>query len=219
MDLKFTLDFLSDLSKHNNKAWMDENKKRYQEAKQQVIELVSEIIQKTTAFAPELSGIDPRKTLFRINRDIRFSRNKDPYKTNFGASIVEGGRKSGNPGFYLHIMPGNNFAGGGIYQPSPEMLSKVRQEIDYNGKDLISIVENPGFKKIYSEPHSEDRLKTAPKGYPKDHQHLEWLQLKHYVFMRRASDKEVMSEGFADQVVKDYKTLYPFNQFLARALD
>ncbi len=219
MDLNFTLDFLSDLSKHNNKAWMDDNKKRYQEAKQQVVQLVTDIIKKAESFAPELAGIDPKKTLFRINRDIRFSKNKDPYKTNFGASIVEGGRKSGNPGFYLHIMPGNSFVGGGVYQPMPEVLNKVRQEIDYNGKDLISIVEDKKFKSIYSGPHGEDRLKTAPKGYPKDHEYLEWLQLKHYVFMRKASDKEVASKGFVDQVVEDYSVLYPFNQFLTRAMD
>ena len=219
MDLKIALEFLSDLSKHNNKAWMDENKKRYQEAKQQVVEFVSEVLQKTTAFAPELSGIDPKKTLFRINRDIRFSKNKDPYKTNFGASIVEGGRKTGNPGFYLHLMPGNSFVGGGIYQPSPETLAKVRQEIDYNGKDLIEIIHDEAFKNTYGAPHSEDRLKTAPKGYPKDHEFIELLQLKHYVYMRQVSDKKVASKEFVDEVVESFKTLYPFNQFLVRAMD
>ena len=219
MDLKFTLDFLSDLSKHNNKAWMDENKKRYLEAKDQVIELIDQILKKTIAFAPELSGLEAKKTLFRINRDIRFSKNKDPYKTNFGASIVEGGRKTGNPGFYIHIMPGNNFIGGGIYQPSPEALIKVRQEIDYSGKDLMAIIENNKFKSTYGDPHGEDKLKTAPKGYPKDHEHIEYLQLKHYVFMRKATDKEVTANSFVDKVVEDFKTLYPFNQFLARAMD
>ena len=147
MDLQFTLDFLSDLARHNKKEWMDNNKKRYQQAKKQVIEFIAELIQKSSAFDPHLTSLDPGKTLFRINRDIRFSKNKDPYKTNFGASIVQGGKKSGNPGFYLHIMLGNNFAGGGIYQPSPEMLQKVRQEVDYSGKEIRSIIDDKNFKK------------------------------------------------------------------------
>ncbi len=219
MDLRYTLDFLSDLAMHNNKAWMDENKKRYQNARQQVVELVEEILQKVTIFASELSDVDPKKTLFRINRDIRFSKNKDPYKTNFGASIVEGGRKSSNPGFYLHLMPGNNFVGGGIYQPSSDILSNVRQEIDYNGKELITIIRNNKFKDTYSKPYEEDRLKTAPRGYPKDHEYIELLQLKHYVFMRKATDDEVLSKDFVDQVVENFKTLHPFNQFLSCAMD
>ncbi|MEP1034612.1 DUF2461 domain-containing protein [Ekhidna sp.] len=219
MDLQFTLDFLSDLAKHNKKEWMDDNKKRYQQAKLQVIELVAEVIKKSLVFDPSLAGIDPKKTLFRINRDIRFSKNKDPYKTNFGAAIVEGGRKSGNPGYYLHIMPDNNFAGGGVYQPSAEMLQKVRQEIDYNGQEVRSIIDSGTFKKTFEEPYSDDKLKTAPKGYPKDHENIELLQLKHYVYMTKMTDKQVTSKNFSDQVVETYKTLHPFNIFLAKALD
>lgn len=218
MDLKFTLDFLSDLAKHNKKEWMDDNKKRYLEAKQQVIDLVATVIQKTSEFEPSLASIDPKKTLFRINRDIRFSKNKDPYKTNFGASIVEGGRASGNPGFYLHIMPGSNFAGGGVYQPSPDKLQKVRQEIDYNGKEIRAIIDSPSFRKMFDEPYGE-RLKTAPKGYPKDHENIDLLQLKNYVYMKQMSDKDVLGKNFVDEIVSVYKTIHPFNQFLTKALD
>ena len=218
MDLQFTLDFLSDLAKHNNKEWMDDNKKRYQEAKGYVIELVSEIITKASSFDPGLQGLQPKKTLFRINRDIRFSKNKDPYKTNFGAAIVDGGRKSGNPGYYLHIKPGANMVGGGIYQPEASTLQKVRQEIDYNGKEIRSIISDTKFKKLYGEPYGEDKLKTAPKGYPKDHPDLDLLQLKHYVFMNDVEDKKVVTSKFSDFVAESYQTLYPFNQFLAQAL-
>ncbi|WP_420316716.1 DUF2461 domain-containing protein [Ekhidna sp.] len=219
MDLQFTLDFLSDLAKHNKKEWMDENKKRYLQAKEEVIELISEVIKKTAAFHPGVAEIDPKKTLFRINRDVRFSKNKDPYKTNFGASITSGGRKSGNPGFYLHIMPENNFAGGGLYQPPSDVLQKIRQEIDYNGKELRSIIEEKKFSDTYSEPYSEDKLKTAPKGYPKDHEHIDLLQLKHFIYMRKYSDKEVTSNDFTTRVVESYRTLNPYLQFLSRALD
>lgn len=218
MDLQFTLDFLSDLAKNNKKEWMDDHKKRYQEAKNQVIELVAEVIEKASAFDPNLIGVEPKKTLFRINRDIRFSNNKDPYKTNFGAAIVHGGRKSGNAGYYLHIKPNESMIGGGVYQPSPEVMQKVRQEIDYNGKKMRSIIENTDFKKMFGEPYGEDRLKTAPKGYPKDHADVDLLQLKHYVFMNKVTDSKVISKSFSSEVVKAYEVLYPFNQFLQEAM-
>ncbi|WP_425390144.1 DUF2461 domain-containing protein [Ekhidna sp.] len=219
MDLQFTLDFLKDLAQNNHKEWMDDNKKRYLEAKSNVIELVDDVITKVSSFDPSISTLEPKKCLFRINRDIRFSKNKDPYKTNFGAFLVEGGKKSGNPGYYIHIQPGNNFLGGGIYQPPSETLQKVRQEIDYNGKELKSIINDKTFSETYPEPHSADSLKTAPKGYPKDHEHIELLQLKHYVFMRQATDKEVTSKGFPENVARDFKVLFPFNQFLSKSLD
>ena len=219
MDLKFVHDFLSDLALHNQKEWMDENKKRYQEAKEHVIELIAAVIKQASAFDASLSTVEPKKTLFRINRDIRFSNNKDPYKTNFGAAIVDGGRKSGNPGYYIHIKPGDNFVGGGLYQPAPEAVIKIRQEIDYNGQEIRSIIDQEQFNKIYKEPYGEDKLKTAPKGYPKDHEHLDLLQLKHYVFMRKLSDKEMRSDTVVDLIADSFKTLYPFNQFLSRALD
>lgn len=218
MDIQFALDFLNDLSQNNKKEWMDDNKKRYQEAKNQVIELVAEVIEKASVFDPSLIGVEPKKTLFRINRDIRFSKNKDPYKTNFGAAIVNGGRKSGNAGYYLHIKPNDCMVGGGVYQPMPEVMQKVRQEIDYNGEKIRSIIDHPDFKKILGEPYGEDRLKTAPKGYPKDHPNLDLLQLKHYVFMNKVTDKQATSKSFSDQIVKTYKTLYPFNQFLQEAM-
>lgn len=219
MDLTHTLEFLEDLAKHNHKEWMDDNKKRYLEAKEQVVELVAEVIHQSADFAPGISELEPKKTLFRINRDIRFSKNKDPYKTNFGAAIVAGGRKTGNPGFYLHIKPGSHFAGGGIYQPSPQALQKVRQEIDYNGKDAIGIITDATFKKTFGEPYGDDKLKTAPKGYPKDHEFVELLQLKHYVFMHAMTDQEICSINASKKIVEVYRTLQPFNDFLLRALD
>lgn len=218
MNLQFTLDFLSDLAKHNKKEWMDDNKKRYNEAKGYVIELVAEVIGQASVFDKSLSGIEPKKTLFRINRDIRFSKNKDPYKTNFGAAIVDGGRKSGNPGYYLHIMPDENMIGGGLHQPDAAVLQKVRQEIDYSGSKIRKIIENKSFVKIYKEPYGEGKLKTAPKGYPKDHPDLDLLQLKHYVYMTKLSDKEITSKAVVGRIVEAYQTLYPFNGFLKEAL-
>ncbi len=217
--MQFTLDFLKDLAQNNHKDWMDGHKKRYLEAKQQVIELVSEVLNEIAKFDSSISELEPKKTLFRINRDIRFSKNKDPYKTNFGAFLVKGGKNSGNPGYYLHLQPGNNFLGGGIYYPQSNVLAKVRQEIDYNGERLRSIIDSKAFKEVYDEPYGADRLKTAPKGYPKDHENAHLLQLKHYVFMRNVSDREATSKGFISKISNYFKILHPFNQFLAQALD
>ncbi|MEM6642082.1 MAG: DUF2461 domain-containing protein [Bacteroidota bacterium] len=219
MDIQFSLNFLKDLSQNNHKDWMDDNRGRYLRAKEQIVELMAEILTKVIDFDPSVAALEPKKTLFRINRDIRFSKNKDPYKTNFGAFLVEGGKKSGLPGYYIHIQPGNNFLGGGIYQPPSEVLAKVRQEIDYNGEELLSIIKDKKFAKTYDEPHFADKLKTAPKGYPKDHRFIELLQLKHYVFMHNVSNREVTMEGFSDKVAEYFRTLHPFNQFLRKALD
>ena len=218
MDLQFTLEFLKDLAANNHKEWMDDNKKRYLMAKDNVIELVADVLSEISHFDPALADLEPKKTLFRINRDIRFSKNKDPYKLNFGASIASGGRKSGNPGYYLNIQPNNTFVGGGLYQPSSDSLAKVRQEIDYNGAQLRKVIDNESFKKYYDAPYSEDKLKTAPRGYPKDHPDLELLQLKHYVFMRSISDDEVVGNNFPQKVAEAFKALHPFNLFLMEAL-
>lgn len=219
MELQFVYDFLSDLAKHNKKEWMDDNKKRYLEAKGIIIDLVAQVIEKTSVFDPTLEGIDPKKTLFRINRDIRFSKNKDPYKTNFGASIVDGGRRSGNPGYYIHIMPENNFVGGGVYQPAPDILSKVRQEIDYSGDEFRAIIDDKKFNSIYPKAHDEDKLKTAPKGYPKDHENIDLLQLKHYVFMHTVSNKQMNADNVVEMIAESFQVLHPFIEFLRRAMD
>ncbi len=217
MDLAFTLDFLADLARHNNKDWMGANKKRYQEAKGHFIELIDKIIRRASEFDKNLEGIDPSKTIFRINRDIRFSKNKDPYKTNFGASIVPGGNKTGYPGYYLHLMPDENFFGGGLYRPEAESMRKIRQEIDYNGKRLRQIIETPTFRKVFEQQYGE-RLKTAPKGYPKDHPELDLLQLKNHIFLHKVEDKKATSSNYVDQVVEGIRILHPYIKFLRVAI-
>jgi len=218
MDLKYTYSFLEDLANHNSKEWMDANKKRYNTAKQYFIELVKDVIDKASEFDPELSTLEPKKTLFRINRDIRFSKNKDPYKTNFGASITPGGKKTGFPGYYIHLKPGDNYIGGGLYQPAPDFLGKIRQEIDYNGSKLRSIIDSKDFQNFYGAPYGE-RLKTAPKGYPKDHEDIELLQLKHHVFMKKMEFDGMSHDELVDQIVYGFRLLHPYRQFLTEAID
>ncbi|MEM9327889.1 MAG: DUF2461 domain-containing protein [Bacteroidota bacterium] len=215
--MQFILDFLSDLAQHNNRDWMQENKKRYLEAKKLHEDFIAKLIQGIATFDPSVSDLGPKDCTFRINRDIRFSKNKDPYKINFGAAMMEGGKKTSNPTYYLHLQPGGSFMAGGIYMPDAEMLKKIRQEIDYNAKELKDIVEASKFQKTYGAITGES-LKTAPKGYPKDHPNIELLRMKSFIVTKDLSDTVVLKDGFLDQLVVDYELIYPFNQYLAVAI-
>ena len=156
--------------------------------------------------------------MFRLNRDIRFSKNKEPYKTNFGGSISEGGRQMGKPGYYIHIMPENNFVGGGLFQPIPDDLKKIRQEIDYNGDEMCKIIGSETFKANFKEPY-DDKLKTTPRGYPKDHERIDLLRYKSFVYLRQFNDQEARSLNFLDMIQDTFKALKPYLDFLRRGLD
>ncbi|MCG8475598.1 MAG: DUF2461 domain-containing protein [Cytophagales bacterium] len=212
------LDFLKKLKDHNTKEWMEENRDSYLQARGELLDFTERLIQGMGAFDPELLNLDPKKSVFRLHRDVRFSKNKEPYKTNFGIFLAPGGKNSGNAGYYVHLQPGGkSFLGGGIYMPDADVLRKVRQEIDYNGEALEEIVKDKNFRRVYSEFDGE-RLKTAPKGYPKDHPRIEWLRLKHYIFFHNVSDDQVKSVNFAQFTVGQLKALKPFVDFLNTAI-
>jgi len=120
--MKKSLSFISDLKKNNNKEWFHANRKQYDEARGEFIAFVEMMVSEIGMFDPDLGPISPKSTLFRINRDIRFTKDKSPYKTNFGAFIIKGGKKSGNAGYYFHLEPDGTFAGGGIYHPEANIL-------------------------------------------------------------------------------------------------
>lgn len=217
MNLDISLKFLEALAANNSKEWMDANRNWYQEAKEIFIHFTDHLIQGMQPFAPEVSGLKGKDCIFRINRDVRFSQNKSPYKTNFGAAISEGGRHSDNPSYYFHLQPHDSFTGGGIYMPGGEMLKKIRQEVDYNPEELKNITEGKGFREVFGEIKGE-KLKTAPKGYPKDHPNIEFLKLKSFIVMKRLTDEDVTSEGFGEQVIEYFRIMKPFNDYLAVAV-
>jgi len=209
--------FLGELAENNNKEWFDENRKTYEQCRARFLELIQELIDGIAQFDDSLTGVDPKKCIFRINRDIRFSKDKTPYKTNFGALLGAQGRKTEGTGYYIHIAPWHNFVGGGMYKPQPEVLAKVRQEIDYNSQDLIKIIERPSFKQMYGEIQGE-QLKTAPKGYPKDHPFIELLRFKSYYLIKDFNEQEIQSNNFLDSALEAYKEAYVFNSFLENAI-
>lgn len=218
MDVKQMHNFLSGLAANNSKEWMDAHKSDYMTAKQNFIDLVQHLINKTAPKDPEVASEEAKKCIFRLNRDVRFSNNKDPYKTNFGGSISKGGRKTGNPGYYIHIMPGNNFAGGGLYHPMPDALKKIRQEIDYNADELRGIMNSKYFKSVFDEPY-DDKVKTAPKGFSKDNPNIDLLRYKSFIYMRKFTDKEAQSSEFPDLIQETFTTIKPYLDFLRRGLD
>ena len=160
-----TLKFLANLKKNNNKPWFDKNKPQYEEIKNQLTDVASEVIKEVNKFDPSLGDVDPKKSVFRIYRDIRFSPDKTPYKTNIGFWMAKGGMKLPSAGYYVHLQPGNSFLGGGIWMPEPEQLNKIRQEIDYNFSNFKKIVEAPSFKKLFGKLDSEMKLSRPPKNY------------------------------------------------------
>jgi uncharacterized protein (TIGR02453 family) len=214
------LPFLKKLSKNNNKPWFDENRASYISAKSEFESFVQSLISSYGKFDPTVAHLLPKECIFRINRDVRFSKDKSPYKTNFGAFINSGGKKSPLAGYYLHIEPGGSFVGGGLYMPMPDMLAKVRQEIDYNLPEFKSIVSSAVFKKQYKDLHrGEDiSLTRVPKGYEPSNPAAEYLKLKSLIAMRPLSDEEVQSKDLEKTCVAAFKALKPLVEFVNRTV-
>jgi uncharacterized protein (TIGR02453 family) len=219
MDRADLLKFLKDLDKHNDRAWFEKNKARYTECKEHFEVLVSELLGEMIRFDDSLTGLDPKKSIFRIYRDVRFSKDKRPYKKNMSAAFSSAGKALAVPGYYFHLEPGNkSMVGIGLFMPAPDVVSKVRQEIDYNGKTLDKIFKERKFKANFGAFWDEDKLKTAPKGYPKDHVYLGWLKLKSFIVSHAFKDSEVVDKKFLKQAVSVFQSAKPLNDFLKEAL-
>jgi uncharacterized protein (TIGR02453 family) len=219
MDFSIIFKFLKNLAKNNDRAWFEKNKPKYLEAKENFDQFVAKLVHDLTDFDQSLAGLDPKKITFRIYRDVRFSKNKLPYKSNMSAGISPRGKMVDEPGVYLHIQPGNkSFVAAGLWMPQPEPLGKIRQEIDYNGSTLTKIMTDKKFKKMYGAFETEYVLKNTPKGYEKDHSMAEWLKLKSFVMSHYFTDEEVKDKKFLKTVIDTYKTAKPLNDFLKEAI-
>lgn len=217
---KDTLSFLSDLEKNNHKEWFDANKARYQAARSNFLENVQMLIDGIGSFDEEIlhAHLDPKKCIMRINRDIRFSNDKRPYKSNFFAFINRDGKKSPFGGYYLSIQPGESFFGTGIYMPPNPELHKIRQEIDYNLEEWDSMVESTGFKNALGEVKPSGELKRPPKGYAEDNPAIQWLKYKGYYTQVMLSDKELNSESFIANTISAMQKGKGFVHFINRAI-
>lgn len=205
--------FLLDLKSNNSREWFGTNKPLYLDLKENFEEFVSELITEFGDFE-NLDGVQVKNCTYRINRDVRFTKNKDPYKTWFSASFSEGGRKSGYMDYYLHIEPnGKSFIGGGMYNPSPEQIIKYRQEIDYNAQALRNIIEQPLFVQSFGQAQGES-LKNTPKGFDALHPDADLLKVKTMFFWHHFTDAEVTSTEFVHLVIEKAKVIKPYLDFL-----
>lgn len=217
MHFERILKFLKDLTKNNDRTWFEKNKPRYLDAKKDFEDFVAALQDEIIKFDPKVAGVDPKKLPFRIYRDVRFSKDKRPYKTNMGAGISPNGKLVQEPGYYIHIEPGQSFVAGGIYMPDAENLAKIRQEIDYNGEQLTNILKDKTFRKLYPSIDDFDKMKTSPKGYSKEHPHLELLKYRSLTVTHVYTDKEVMDKKFVKTVASHAKVIKPLVDFIREA--
>ncbi len=216
---KTTISFLKDLKLNNNREWFLSKDTVYKKSKQEYTLLLERVIEIIGKKSKAYADIEPSKCMFRINRDVRFSHNKAPYKTNFGASINVYGKKSPKAGFYIHIEPGSSFVGGGVYMPPADVLFKVRQEIDYNFKEFTKILKHKDFLSSYGHLDMEGALKNPPRGFDKDNQAIAFLKLKSFVAFSNFTDKELQQANFAETVAAKLIALLPLIEFINKALD
>ena len=215
-----TLKFLKDLKKNNNKPWFDAHRKEYEAAKKDFAGFIQIVIDKHGKNDSTIKSIAAKDCMFRINRDIRFSKDKSPYKTNMGAYINRGGKKSLFGGYYFHCEPGHCFVGGGLWMPMPPELSKVRQEIDYNLKELKKIIGSKKFISVYKDLSRDKEyvLTRVPKGYEPTNPAAEYLKMKSLVALTKISDKDLTSKYLLQKTITAFEALQPLIEFINSAL-
>ncbi len=216
--MKEVIKFLDNICKNNNREWFAEHKNEYLAAKETVEKITQEVIDKLSLTDPNIAGLQAKDCMFRIYRDVRFSKDKSPYKEYFGSFIAPGGRKSINSGYYIHLQKGHFMIGGGVYEVPPEILRKCRDGIYYNSKDFKAILENKVFKKTFGGLEEEWKMKMPPRDFPKDFPDIELLKYKNYALGKGLTEKELLAPDFVEKVVADFKIMTPFNNFFNEAM-
>jgi len=212
--MKELFEFLRELRANNDREWFKANKKRYDALHKAHVVVVQELINRISAFDPEIAGLEAKNCIYRIYRDIRFSNDKTPYKTHFGAYMTGfGGRTSPYGGYYLHLEPDSSFLSGGVWCPDPKMLKQLRQDIFGNIEEFVDILENKKFKQLYGGLEGE-MLQRMPEGYPKDSPYDYILKHKYFVVSCEKPESFFNADNWMDEAVEDFKVLYPFNKFL-----
>lgn len=216
-----TLSFLSSLKKNNNKPWFDEHRKEYEAARADVERMVQAILDAHAKNDPSIGSLKAKECIFRINRDIRFSKDKSPYKTNFGIRIKTGAKKYPFADYYVHIEPGGSFAGGGLYQPEAKELKMMRQEIDYNLEEFRSIVESKKFKSVFGTLDNDPSLKISrvPKDFDKDSPAAEYLKYKSYIAFIDLPDEMLTDKKLVKRITDAFVVLQPMLSFINRSME
>ena len=214
---KQVLEFLRELKENNNREWFAENKPRYESARAQVLDFINYLIPELAKIDHSFAGLTASDCLFRIYRDVRFSKDKSPYKTNFGAYLVPGGKKSPRAGVYFQIAPGDCFLAGGSYSPPADILKKIRPEIYYNIAEFKNIIQAKDFVKNFGEIEGS-KLVRPPVGFPADFKDIELLKFKDYIVYSKMEDELITSPNLANHIIQLTKAMKPFLDFLNRAI-
>jgi len=213
MTLNKSLNYLRLLSVNNNREWYHQNKDIFVEAKAEFETFVSLIIGEIRSFDSSINHIEPKDCIFRIYKDVRFSKDKTPYKINFGAVVANKGKKSPFAGYYMHLEPEASFLGGGIYMPKSENLRSIRQGIIDNASEYKKILNNKKFIDTFGGVYGE-KLKSAPRGFSKDLADVELIRNKHYAVIHNVDDDFWLNKNLVNNIVDIFKTQKVFNDFL-----
>jgi len=219
---KNTFKFLKDLKLNNSKGWLDGNKKTYENAKSDILTLTAELITSLSEIDTTIlnAHLDPKKCITRLNRDLRFAKDKTPYKTDYYIVLNKNGKNSASAFYYLHIEPGNCFVGGGLYNPQPDELKKIRQEIDYSFDEWTDIINDKIFKKTFkSGINSPGVLSRTPKEFDDTNKANEFLKMKGFYTMEKLTDKEVMLQDTFEKINSYFKITKPLVDFLNKAIE
>jgi uncharacterized protein (TIGR02453 family) len=215
--LKPALDFLLALRDNNNKPWFQAQRVEYEVARQSFEDFVDDFIQEFRS-VEDFENLSAKDCVFRIYRDVRFSKDKAPYKPNMGASVALGGKHSLRAPYYIHVEPpGNSFLAGGVYMPTPDQLAAIRWAIDRNPTRLQAAIGNKPFKKYFGSLSGE-KLKTPPRGYPANHPDIELLKYKQFITLHHLSDKDVLSPRLLAHTVEVFAALKPLLDWLNDAV-
>ncbi len=212
--------FLEDLKQNNNREWFQDNQTAYKIFKENYLALTTDFLKELSLKDNRLQMLEPKKCMFRINRDIRFSKDKSPYKTNIGMWFSINPNFKNAPGYYVHIENNNSFLAGGIYCPEANDLKKIRTEISFFHDDLEQILKDKNFIKEFKnlDENESNKLKTAPKGFEKDHPAVELLKYKSYTATQKLNNQEVLNDHFIEKASNVLFHLKPLNDFFNRAL-
>jgi uncharacterized protein (TIGR02453 family) len=217
---KHTLDFLNLLKGNINKAWFDAHKKEYEEARTSFVQSVENMISVLSEVDGDISNLSARECIFRINRDVRFSKDKRPYKNNMSAYFNKAGKKGNGAGYYVHVEPGQSFIAAGIWMPEAADLARIRQELDYNLEEWKQIIGKKSFKKEFENGLDQDNsLVRPPKGYSEENPAIAFLKLKGFVVRKPVTDDALMNKSFSKALSRCFKEVKPMIDFINRALD
>jgi uncharacterized protein (TIGR02453 family) len=222
MHTRDLIQFLAELSENNNRAWFVMNKPRYDILRAEFLELVTKLIADISKFDPEVAHCNPKKSLFRINRDMRFSHDKSPYKTRFSAAITASGLKKpsqgGGPAYYCHIdADGTLLVAGGEYIPPPDRLKTIRQHVITDATGFSKVLKNRKLKETFGDLQGEGSLKRPPKGFDTDVPHLEYIKMKSFIVWKETSLKEKIPVDLEKAVASGFKDAYSLVAWLRQA--